>query len=225
MRLVLVRHGQTDSNVSGSLDTGLPGADLNDAGRTQAQDLCAQWDTLIGGEIDLIAASTVVRTQQTAAPLAQKLGLPVAVFEGIREIQAGSYEMRNDEEAVRAYITALYHWLQGDLDHCLGGKETGRGVLERFDAVIAELSQRVGEGTAVIFAHGAIIRFWAASRVAGVEPALVAQFPLPNTATSISVGNPEQGFTAVTWCDKPIDSWDIPEVMDMRPSAIHGPLR
>ena len=33
MRLLLLRHGQTHSNVSGALDTGAPGADLTELGR------------------------------------------------------------------------------------------------------------------------------------------------------------------------------------------------
>src|SRR5665647_3502119 len=36
MRLILVRHGQTSSNISRALDTAEPGPDLTDLGRAQA---------------------------------------------------------------------------------------------------------------------------------------------------------------------------------------------
>ena len=36
MRLILIRHGQTHSNVAHALDTTVPGADLTDLGREQA---------------------------------------------------------------------------------------------------------------------------------------------------------------------------------------------
>ena len=39
MRLFLVRHGQTHANVARQLDTAVPGVDLTDTGREQAQEL------------------------------------------------------------------------------------------------------------------------------------------------------------------------------------------
>ena len=39
---------------------------------------------------DAIYASDIVRTQQTATPMSQYLGLPIQVLPGLREIQAGA---------------------------------------------------------------------------------------------------------------------------------------
>ena len=64
MRVMLVRHGQTSSNARGLLDTAAPGADLTDLGREQAAALV---DLLDGQRVDAIFASTLVRSQQTAA--------------------------------------------------------------------------------------------------------------------------------------------------------------
>ncbi|MGJ9403532.1 histidine phosphatase family protein [Arthrobacter sp. KK5.5] len=72
IRLVLVRHGQTTSNVGQNLDTAAPGADLTDLGREQAMALPA---ALGGVGIETLYAPNLVRTQQTAAPLARELGL------------------------------------------------------------------------------------------------------------------------------------------------------
>ncbi len=71
MRLLLIRHGQTHSNVSGSLDTARPGADLTDLGREQAELLV---ERLKDEPVDALHASTLVRTQQTIAPLARARG-------------------------------------------------------------------------------------------------------------------------------------------------------
>ena len=46
MRLHLVRHGQTASNVAHLLDTAHPGADLDEVGRAQAAALVVR----LGGE-------------------------------------------------------------------------------------------------------------------------------------------------------------------------------
>src|SRR4051812_40983545 len=111
MRLILVRHGQTDSNVARALDTEAPGADLTDLGREQADELA----TALGDEpVDAVYASHLVRSRRTAAPLAAKLGLPVEVREGVREIRAGELEMRSDEDSVRVYLETVLRWIEGE---------------------------------------------------------------------------------------------------------------
>ena len=96
MRLILVRHGQTSSNISRALDTTEPGPDLTNLGRAQAAALPRMLD---GTPIEAIYASTLVRTQQTAAPLAAAHGLDVQVRAGLREVSAGELEMRFDAVA------------------------------------------------------------------------------------------------------------------------------
>jgi len=49
--------------------------------------------------IEAIYASTLVSTQQTAAPLAAAHGLDVRVRAGLREVSAGELEMRFDDVA------------------------------------------------------------------------------------------------------------------------------
>ena len=86
MRLYLVRHGRTSSNVDRLLDTASPGADLDDVGRAQATRLVERLD---GHHLEAVYASDLVRTQQTLAPLASARGLEMTILGGLREIQAG----------------------------------------------------------------------------------------------------------------------------------------
>ena len=58
MRLLLIRHGQTSSNVGQHLDTAEPGADLTPLGRKQA---AAIPQALEHERIDLIVVSNLVR--------------------------------------------------------------------------------------------------------------------------------------------------------------------
>ena len=104
MRLLLIRHGQTPSNVLGLLDTAPPGPGLTDLGVEQAAALPA---TLADQRIDLIAASVQPRARLTAAPLAAARGLQVLVRDGLCEVPAGDLEMRGDEDAVRTYLTTV----------------------------------------------------------------------------------------------------------------------
>ena len=93
MRLILVRHGRTTSNVGFLLDTGEPGADLDDAGREQARALV---ERLAEHPIEAIYTSNLVRTQQTATPLAETREIEFRVLSDLREISAGDDELTAD---------------------------------------------------------------------------------------------------------------------------------
>ena len=58
-------------------------------GQQQAQDVVG---TLGDNNYDAIYASTMVRTQLTAAPMSQYLRLPIQVLPGLQEIEAGVFE-------------------------------------------------------------------------------------------------------------------------------------
>lgn len=200
MRLLLVRHGQTPSNLAGLLDTGTPGAELTALGRTQAAGLP---DALGTERIELLYASTLVRTQQTAEPLALSLGLTVEVRAGVREIGAGALEMLGDAAAVQAYLDTAFRWSEGDLDLRMPGGESGTEVFDRYDAVVAEIAAS-GVGTAALVSHGAVIRAWAAARVANVSTDHAAQNPLSNAGVVVLEGSPDAGWTALSWEGRPV---------------------
>ena len=195
MRLILVRHGQTSSNIGGLLDTGVPGADLTDLGRRQAEALPA---ALADEPVEALWASTLVRTQQTAAPLAGARGLTVGVRDGLREVRAGHLEMRGDPASVRAYLEGIFAWHDGGLDSRIPGGESGAEFFGRYDEVVAEIAA-TGAGTAVLVSHGAAIRAWTAARTDNVSVAFVAANPLGNTGAVVLEGDPAQGWTALTW--------------------------
>jgi broad specificity phosphatase PhoE len=67
VRLLLIRHAETTANAERLLDTAPPGADLTDLGRTQAAELV---ESLAEIPLDALYVSDLVRTHQTAAPLA-----------------------------------------------------------------------------------------------------------------------------------------------------------
>jgi broad specificity phosphatase PhoE len=189
MRLILVRHGQTSSNVGLLLDTAAPGADLTEEGREQARALV---EKLAPQSIDAIYASTLVRTQQTAAPLATARGLSIDVLDGLREIPAGDGEMGND---ATDYITTLMKWHAGDLAARISGGEDAREFFARYDAAIEHIAG-AGHGAAAAFSHGAALRVWASARIPGFAEAL-GQGHLANTGVVIADGDPASGWTFV----------------------------
>lgn len=204
MRLLLIRHGQTPSNVQHLLDTAAPGADLNELGRTQAAAVPA---ALAGEVVGAIYASNLVRTQQTAQPLADALGLPVLVRDGLREVAAGDLEMRGDNEALHAYLDVIFSWPLDPARRMPGG-EDGREVLARFDEVVAEAFAS-GVPTVAMFSHGAVIRVYAAARARGIDADFALHHWLRNTGMVALEGDPASGWELVEWCEAPLGGAEL----------------
>ncbi|ROR96787.1 putative phosphoglycerate mutase [Salana multivorans] len=198
MRLYLVRHGQTHSNVGSLLDTAVPGAELTDLGRLQARALVP---ALGSSGIEAIHVSTLRRTHATAAPLVSALGLTPEVQDGLREISAGSMEMQGDEVSVLRYLEVAGAWLDGELGVRMPGGESGEEVFERFDAAVERLAG-TGVETAAAVSHGAIIRVWAGVRSVGILDGMAARRPLPNTGGVLLEGEPGD-WRLVSWHDEP----------------------
>ena len=113
MRLMLIRHGQTPANVLGLLDTAHPGPGLTELGQQQAARIPQSLD---GAPIDALFASTLVRTQLTAAPLSAERSLDATVLPGLHEIEAGSLEGNSDRDSVIRYLKTTFAWGIGELD-------------------------------------------------------------------------------------------------------------
>ncbi|OUE25840.1 putative phosphoserine phosphatase 2 [Clavibacter michiganensis] len=199
MRLILIRHGQTPSNVQGVLDTRIPGPGLTGLGREQAALLP---ETLRAEAIGALYVSTMRRTHETAAPLAEALGLAPVERAGIREIAAGGLEMRGDRAAVTEYLETMIRWVGGEPDLRLADDETGRGFAARFDAVVAE-AEATGHGTVALVSHGAAIRCWAGMRARGLDAAFVADHALENTGVVVLEGSGAD-WTLESWEGEPV---------------------
>ena len=206
MRLLLVRHGQSPSNVRHLLDTTVPGPSLTDLGREQADGLVERF---AGEGVGCVVASSQTRAQETAAPLARALDLPVHVRDGLREISAGDLEMRGDEESVRAYLEVVGAWLTGDLDRRMPGAQDGHAFFARYDAAVdaaAGLARDAGAEVLVVVSHGAAIRTWCGSRVRNLDAAFVVATGLLNTGVVELEGDPEAGWTARSWMGAALDA-------------------
>ena len=186
MRLLLIRHGQTPGNVLGQLDTAHPGPELTELGRRQAQALTT---TLEQERLDALYASTLVRTQLTARPLARARTLDVDIRPGLHEIEAGSLELRSDRDSIRAYLETVFAWGDG-----------------RFDAEIASIAAS-GAQTAAAFSHGAAIRVWVARRASNIGPAFATENALDNTGVVALQGSPSTGWTLTEWAGR-----SVPEI-------------
>ncbi|GAB2520168.1 histidine phosphatase family protein [Paramicrobacterium agarici] len=219
MRLLLIRHGQTPSNVAGRLDTAVPGPGLTELGLAQA---AAIPRALEHESIGTIFASTQLRAQLTATPLAESLDRALTVRDGIREIDAGELEMRNDWDAVMEYHRASFAWVDGQLDERVPGGENGHDVFGRFDAVVDEAAA-LGDETVAIVAHGQVLRVWAAARTRATQN-FAAENPLHNTGMIVVDGTPGD-WSLVEWRGEPLGGENLDVGISGGPGGTAEPVR
>lgn len=212
-RLILLRHGQTFSNLERILDTRPPGAELTDLGKEQALTVGAELAGFCGvgqgnfGRICLIVSSIAIRAQQTAVRVVQSLekaaGLPkdslaIDVRTGIHEISAGDLQGAQGEEAAALYTDAFRGWLDGDKDARLPGGENYADVLARYQPVLEDLAAGLGENEDVIVvSHGAAIRV-VSTHACGVDPDFAFGAYLPNCR-----------FVVLNPGDQPFGQWTV----------------
>ena len=201
MRLLLVRHGQTSNNVAGALDTAFPGAGLTELGHAQAR---AVPKALREERIAGIHVSHMIRTHETASPLAATLGIPLQITEGLEEIAAGDFEMRRDKEAVDAYQDNQSRWAGKALGHALPGGEDGRRFWARYAGALRQIAgYYTDDATVAVFSHGAAIRVFSILAT-GLAPATRYERPLFNTGMVTLTGHPEQGWQLEDWASEPV---------------------
>ena len=155
LRLVLARHGQTDANLSLLLDSLPPGPPLNELGRRQADELA---DVLAVEPVAGVYASTALRAQQTARPIAARHGLTVEVTAGLHEVFMGDLEGTTGEESLMAFLAVAKAWSVGELDRAMPGGESALDAIGRFTDAIAGIQARHSHGVIVAITHGAVLQ-------------------------------------------------------------------
>ena len=165
MRIVLVRHGQTEWSLSGkhTSRTDLP---LTEEGRRAARAL-----PLREREFALVLTSPRLRARETCA----LAGFECEVDEDLAEFDYGEYEGLTTKE-IRASRPDWSLWSDG-----APGGETAEQVGARADRVIARALAAGGD--VAIFAHGHILRVLAA-RWLELPPQRGASFALDTAAVS-----------------------------------------
>jgi broad specificity phosphatase PhoE len=197
--LVLVRHGQSLSNVERLLDTRPPGAGLTPLGVAQARDFARGYKR----EVGMLVHSLALRARETAAVIGEELGLKPLEIEGIHEVQVGELEMRNDDDAVETFNKVYERWHLGDLNAALPGGETAHEVLDRYLPVVSGLRMRYLDdddwtGDIVLVSHGAAIRL-AAATLAGVDGSFVVEHHLANTEAVVLAPITDGRWSCTHW--------------------------
>lgn len=158
VEIVVVRHGASEAALPGKrfpLIDGQGDPALSAVGRGQARSVARE---LADERFSGVFVSNLRRTQETAAPLAENVGLEPTVLPDLREIflgdlEGGEYRIKVAEgDPLVAEIAKEERW---DL---IPGAESLAEFEGRLRAAIETIVASVPAGTvAVAFAHGAVI--------------------------------------------------------------------
>ncbi|MDK9501405.1 bifunctional RNase H/acid phosphatase [Streptomyces katrae] len=149
---VLLRHGETaltpQKRFSGSGGTD---PELSPAGRRQA---AAVAEALAArGTVQAVVSSPLRRCRETAQAVADRLGLPVAVEEGLRETDFGAWEGLTFAEVRERFPEDLQAWLDSPRAAPTGGGESFTSVTRRVSAARDRLLAAHAGRTVLLVTH------------------------------------------------------------------------
>jgi broad specificity phosphatase PhoE len=154
MRLVLVRHGETEHNRK-QLTLGRFDAPLNERGRAQAEAVAGAFDAAP----DVIYASPLSRALEMAKAIGTRSGASVVIEADLIEMDAGDMEHLTSGELRERHPEFLRAWLSRDVAEArMPGGETLREVQERAWALVERWRGERAEGDVVAVTHNFVIR-------------------------------------------------------------------
>ncbi|WAX80350.1 bifunctional RNase H/acid phosphatase [Streptomyces sp. KMM 9044] len=149
---VLLRHGETpltpQKRFSGS---GGNDPSLSDVGREQAGRTAAALARR--GTIQAVVASPLARTRETAGVVAARLGLEVAVDDGLRETDFGAWEGLTFAEVRERHPDDLNAWLSSPDAEPTGGGESFAATATRIAAARDRLVAAYAGRTVLLVTH------------------------------------------------------------------------
>jgi hypothetical protein len=235
--LDFVRHGQSVANADGLLSTSVPGPELTELGQQQAQAVAQLLEP--GAPYAGLYASELIRTQETAAPLAQALDMHPQILPGLNEIGAGIYQGADISlleslfhggsvggaslpEIVGAFEGLLYGaapflWSLGLLAVPIPFSTDPNGAAfdESFGTAVQTMydntvASATGSPTDVAFSSQEAISTWTMMNVNNPDPLLTLTDMLPNTGIVVVDGSPQEGWTLVSWDGRAIPPASLP---------------
>lgn len=178
--VLLTRHGQTNSNVTGFY-VGWSNEDLNEAGYTQVRRLSSR---LAGLPISAVYTSPLRRTLSTASILAEAHRIEPELLKDLIEIRLGDWEGLHVSEIERKW-QALWH--QSMTDPTELTIPNGEGLREVTDRAIRAFEWAIGANHgrhALIVTHEVVVKVLVA-HVLGVSNSIYRGFEIENASLSV----------------------------------------
>lgn len=154
--ILLVRHGESEPEVPGHPAPTVDGHGdpaLAPDGRLQADHVA---DRLVSESIAAIYVTTLRRTAQTAAPLAERLGLTPEVEADLREVHLGDWEGTFRQRMASGDPLARQLLLEGRWD-VIPGAEPQDTFARRTTEAITRIAAAHPDQRVAAFCHGGVI--------------------------------------------------------------------
>ncbi|WP_327069447.1 bifunctional RNase H/acid phosphatase [Kitasatospora sp. NBC_01302] len=150
--LVLLRHGETALTPQKRF-SGSTGSDpqLSEKGRWQAER--AAEALAARGTVEAVVSSPMLRTRQTAEAAAVRLGLPVRIEEGLRELDFGAWEGLTFAEVQERHPEDLDAWLASTRARPTGSSESFAALSQRVGAARDRILARYAGQTVLVVSH------------------------------------------------------------------------
>lgn len=198
--LILIRHGETAWNRELRFQ-GHADVPLNDIGHEQARRLGLR----LAGEtaVQHILSSDLMRAQQTAAPAASQLSLPVVTSAGLREQFFGVVEGMRSDEIQSLHPRAWEEWLEFREDHAMPEGETAREFHTRIIAALGSIAAAHKGQHLIVVTHGGVLDMvWRTAR--GLSLSGPRQSDIPNAGFNririVDAARPDD-IEIVEWAD------------------------
>jgi len=160
--IVLVQHCQSEHHING-LTGGWTDTPLTELGRRQALATAQRLQWELAGLHGVIYTSDLIRASQTAAFIAELLGISAVATPELREINNGIAAGMAQEQASKIETTMPHERSSIDWQHFPQG-ETWRGFYERVASFMDRLAADEHKGTPILVTHGGavinIIAWW-----------------------------------------------------------------
>ncbi len=169
-RLLLIRHGQTPWNADGRWQ-GHGDPSLTEEGLAQAGRLADSLDQDRQHSWVRVISSDLARARETAAPLAERLGLEIEYDRRLRELDVGTWSGLTRDEIERRDPETLRRFELGEPLIRPGGGESRVEIRERTHELVSDLAKRCAGERVIIVTHLGVIR----SLVPGAVPSNAGQ--------------------------------------------------
>jgi broad specificity phosphatase PhoE len=150
MKLILIRHGETEWNKQRRIQGCRSDTRLNPKGLEQADRLA---EVLRKERMEAIYSSPMKRASETAQVIADACKMPVHVFNELREIDAGELDGLFERELTGPYETAWKEFRNGNALTPLPGGESLQDLHKRTSWAVDRMLEKHIDGTAVVIAH------------------------------------------------------------------------
>ena len=148
MRLILIRHGETDHNRQ-QLVQGQSDGDLNKLGRAQAR---AVAEALKGEGVDAIYTSPLRRALEVARAINGPHGVELCTLDGLKELNAGEFDGLTLEDMIARYQGLMAESGQDAAEVRLPGGESISDLQERAWAAVEGILKEE-HSSVVVVAH------------------------------------------------------------------------